>query len=134
MKRITHGMLWLFLGGFLLPAIANAQCPCFTQVQLERWLQRAHQAGYPLCGCDPPAGPNSRANIIFQIAPNGCFQSESSNTLNVRTDATPGPGDAFCRVDTNNALGLEGIPTGRQDITPDQANRCLTLIRKVCGG
>jgi hypothetical protein len=30
MKRIIHGMLWLSLGGFLLPVIANAQCPCFT--------------------------------------------------------------------------------------------------------
>lgn len=132
MQRIIHSLCWLVLSVCLLPALASAQCPCFTQAQLERWLQRAHQAGYTLCGCDPTAGSNSRADIIFQIAPNGCFQSEASNTLNIRTDATPG--DAFCRVDTNNALGLEGIPTGSQDITPDQANRCINLIRMACGG
>jgi hypothetical protein len=133
MKRITHGMLWLFLGGFLLPTIANAQCPCLTAAQLERWLQLAHQAGARLCLCDPAAGGSDVARIFFQIAPNGCGQNGAVNTLDISADATASPPQCF--VTTNNAGGLEGIPDGPvQTITPAQANRCINLIRKVCGG
>ncbi len=129
MKRITHGMLWLLLGGFLLPAIANAQCPCFTEAQLERWLRLAHQAGARLCGCSPASGGSNIADIIFQIAPNGCFQSEAVNTLDISAGLSQ-----RCGVSTNNAQGLEGISESSQVITPDQANRCINLVRRVCGG
>jgi hypothetical protein len=127
MKRITHGMLWLFLGGFLLPAIANAACPCFTEAQLERWLRLAHQASARLCFCDPASG---LPEIIFQIAPNGCFQSGASNTLDISADAV----SPSCRVTTSNTEGLEGIPEKSLAITPKQVNQCIDLIRKACGG
>jgi hypothetical protein len=77
-------------------------------------------------------GDPNLATIIFQIAPNGCFQSASGNTSNILADATDFA--PLCSVSTNNAEGLEGIPEQSQSITPDQANRCINLTRKACGG